>query len=181
MFIEPMPVVELNNDLTQFPIGGKTRNRGSSWQGSPKIIVGCMPELEDTLQSLARLDFIFAKGRLSQAMDGCQPGLNSEGLVHIKKGRHPLLTRVRWSPSTFIWAGIFVSLVITGPNTGGKTVALKTVGLLCLMAQCGLHIPAEPGTELAVFQSIFADIGDEQSIEQSSKHFFRPYDQYSTA
>ena len=170
LFIEPMAVIQLNNELRTLEIQEQKEIEAVLADLSGQL----MPyteELAIDLQILTRLDFIFAKAALSRHFKCSEPKFNTEGRIHIKDGRHPLLDPQKVVPIT-VWLGTdFDLLMVTGPNTGGKTVSLKTVGLFTLMGQAGLHIPAFEESELAVFEEVFADIGDEQSIEQSLSTF----------
>lgn len=169
LYIEPMAVVEINNELRQF-FNVEKQEIVKILTNLSHLLRDELEEFKDTLQLLGKLDFIFAKGKLSHSMDASEPKLNDRGYVNIIKGRHPLIAGKVVPVS--IWLGKdFDVLVITGPNTGGKTVTLKTIGLFALMAQSGLQIPAEPNSELPIYSNIFCDIGDEQSIEQSLSTF----------
>ena len=170
LFIEPMAVVKLNNDLKE--LYGKE-------QEEIQVILARLSadaaeyisDIQTNYTVLRTLDFIFAKGSLAIDMNASLPLFNTEGRIHIREGRHPLLDKRSVVPITLTLGDTFDLLIVTGPNTGGKTVSLKTVGLFTLMGQAGLHIPALDRSELAVFTEVYADIGDEQSIEQSLSTF----------
>lgn len=170
LFIEPMAVVKLNNDLKE--LYGKE-------QEEIQVILARLSanaaeyisDIQTDYTVLRTLDFIFAKGSLAIDMNASLPLFNTEGRIHIREGRHPLLNKRSVVPITLTLGDTFDLLIVTGPNTGGKTVSLKTVGLFTLMGQAGLHIPALDRSELAVFTEVYADIGDEQSIEQSLSTF----------
>lgn len=170
LFIEPMAVVKLNNDLKELY---------AKEQEEIQVILARLSsdtaeyieEIRTDYRILTDLDFIFARGQLALSMNGSRPVLNKEGRIRIREGRHPLLDSRTVVPITVSLGEDFSLLIITGPNTGGKTVSLKTVGLFTLMGQAGLHIPAADRSELAVFHQVYADIGDEQSIEQSLSTF----------
>ena len=170
LFIEPMAIVRLNNELRELEIREQKEIEAVLASLSNQCAPYC-EELKLNTDLLAQLDFIFAKAALSRHYRCSAPVFNNRGYIHIKDGRHPLLNPQTVVP-TNVWLGKdFDLLIVTGPNTGGKTVSLKTVGLFTLMGQAGLHIPAWEGSELAVFDEVFADIGDEQSIEQSLSTF----------
>ncbi len=170
LFIEPMAVVNLNNDLREMFL--KEQEEIEAILASlSSLAAESVCEILADYERLTMLDFIFAKAAYALAYNGSAPSLNTEGRIHIKKGRHPLLDKKKVVPIDIRLGGEFDQLVITGPNTGGKTVSLKTVGLLTLMGQSGMLIPAGDRSELAVFHNVFADIGDEQSIEQNLSTF----------
>lgn len=170
VFIEPMAVIRLNNEMRELEIQEK-REIEFVLMALSSQLVPCTETLAENLSILARLDFIFAKASLSRHFNCTEPKFNNRRYINIKDGRHPLLDPKKVVPINIYLGDSFDLLIVTGPNTGGKTVSLKTVGLFTLMGQAGLHIPAFDGSELAVFDNVFADIGDEQSIEQSLSTF----------
>lgn len=169
VFLEPEAVVELNNEVHEIELERQDEIR-RILQRLTQAVGERSASLQADLETLGTIDFIASRARLSEMMDGVEPKLTDDGAISLKRARHPLLSG-EVVPIDF-WIGReFRTLVITGPNTGGKTVTIKTVGLLVLMAQSGLHIPADEGSEISVFRQVFADIGDEQSIQQSLSTF----------
>ncbi|MDD3289559.1 MAG: endonuclease MutS2 [Eubacteriales bacterium] len=170
LFVEPQTIVIMNNELRELELEEKKEvfrilQELSGQVGAREL------QIKGNQEILTQLDFMFSKGRLACNMKGSCPDISGEGVLRIRKGRHPLIDKKTVVPVDVSIGETYDTLVITGPNTGGKTVTLKTVGLLCLMAQSGLFVPAGDGTVLPVFENIFADIGDEQSIEQSLSTF----------
>lgn len=170
LFIEPMAVVKLNNELRELELR-EEKEIEVILSNLSSLAATETEAIADDLRLLTRLDVIFARAQLSRSYNGTEPVFNTKGEIYIKKGRHPLLDKKSVVPIDIRLGRDFDLLVITGPNTGGKTVSLKTVGLFTLMGQAGLHIPAFDGSKLSVFREVFADIGDEQSIEQSLSTF----------
>jgi len=170
LFVEPMAVVKLNNDLRELELQEEKEIEVILAHLSG-LVAENSEEVHNDILLLTELDFIFARAMLAKSYDGSRPDFNEEGRISIKKGRHPLLDPKKVVPVDITLGDTFDLLVISGPNTGGKTVSLKTVGLFTLMGQAGLHIPAFDHSELSVFTEVFADIGDEQSIEQSLSTF----------
>ena len=169
VFIEPMPVVELNNKLRQLTAEEEQEIK-RILEELTSLVRTRLAEIKETIKVIAMLDFILAKAKYSLEIEGSEPLLNQDGTIKLTKARHPLLTG-DVVPIDVELGTDFDTLVITGPNTGGKTVSLKTVGLLTLMGQAGMHIPALSGSEIGIYAQLYADIGDEQSIEQNLSTF----------
>lgn len=169
-FIEPAAIVNLNNELKELSLKEKEEIEAILASLSAQAAAHTEALLTDQ-EAMTQLDFIFAKANLAMEQNASMPLFNTEHRIHIRKGRHPLIDKKTVVPVDILLGTDFDLLIITGPNTGGKTVALKTVGLLTLMGQAGLHIPSLDRSELSVFHEVYADIGDEQSIEQSLSTF----------
>jgi len=170
LFIEPLSVVQTNNKITELMVQEQEEVQRILRELS-QLVHQHHEELMANFELLTELDFIFARGRLALELNAVKPLMNEQGIIELKQARHPLLNPKKVVPITLRLGGDFTSLVITGPNTGGKTVTLKTLGLLSLMGQAGLHIPTADRPKLSVLDHVFADIGDEQSIEQSLSTF----------
>ena len=170
LFVEPMGVVQANNELKEL----EAREKKEIDRILRQLSAACAGSMENILWDydiLVHLDVLFARAQLSYQLNASRPEVRRRGGVALRRARHPLLDQAKAVPITVELGEQFDTLVITGPNTGGKTVTLKTIGLLCLMAQCGLHIPADSGSAVRVFHRVLADVGDEQSIEQSLSTF----------
>lgn len=170
VFIEPMSVVNMNNQLRELQLQ-EAEEIEKILATLSVLVAEHVPEIMQNFSILSELDFIFAKGELAKDMNAVAPEFRSDGVVHLRAARHPLLAKDSVVPIDLTLGKDYNLLIVTGPNTGGKTVSLKTCGLLTLMGQAGLHIPAKDRSQLAIFDDIFADIGDEQSIEQSLSTF----------
>lgn len=170
LFIEPMAVVNLNNEYKELQLREQEEIE-VILAGLSNLTASYATQLLADYELLTELDFIFARAAFAQTYNGVAPLFNDDGRIHVRKGRHPLLDPKKVVPIDVRLGEDFRLLIVTGPNTGGKTVSLKTVGLLTLMGQSGLHIPASERSELGIFDEVFADIGDEQSIEQSLSTF----------
>ncbi len=170
LFIEPMAIVEINNEIKALQVKEKEEIDRILAELSSEA-AGFAPNIRISFDALVSLSLIFAKASLAFDMKASMPQINNEGRIYLKNARHPLLDRKKVVPVTIPLGSEFNTLVITGPNTGGKTVTIKTIGLLTLMAMCGMMLPVSDGSEISVFDNILADIGDEQSIEQSLSTF----------
>ena len=170
LFIEPMSVVNLNNSLRELELQ-EAEEIEKILADLSNLVAEHTDEISQDFMILAELDFIFAKGELARKMNAVEPEFHTDGIIHLRAARHPLLDPKQVVPIDLTLGKDYNLLIVTGPNTGGKTVSLKTCGLLSLMGQAGLHIPTKDRSQLAVFDDIFADIGDEQSIEQSLSTF----------
>ncbi|MDL2288638.1 endonuclease MutS2 [Oscillospiraceae bacterium OttesenSCG-928-F05] len=169
-FIEPIQVVELNNELRELQAKEKKEIERILYELTAKV-ADRSDALLRSYGMLVAIDMAFAKGRFADRLRACVPEIREAGAIELRRARHPLLPAASVVPVSLSLGGAFDTLVVTGPNTGGKTVTLKTIGLLTMMAACGLHIPADDGSAVPVFDGIYADIGDEQSIEQSLSTF----------
>jgi DNA mismatch repair protein MutS2 len=170
LFIEPLAVVNLNNEIKELE-GRELIEIENILENLSIMAAQAVEDIAYDMDALTELDFIFAKAKFARSYNGSQPVFNTDGIVDIKSGRHPLLEKHSVVPVDIRLGDGYDLLIVTGPNTGGKTVSLKTLGLFTLMGQAGLHIPAMDGSRLAVFDDVFADIGDEQSIEQNLSTF----------
>ena len=170
LFIEPLGVVEANNEIRL--LQGKESDEIARIVAELSALIGEYSQsiLQD-YNSVVEIDLIFAKSRLADKMQATEPALNDDGIIRLKKARHPMIAKNAVVPTDIYLGDAFDTLIITGPNTGGKTVALKTLGLFTLMAMCGLMIPAAEGSQISIFENVLADIGDEQSIEQNLSTF----------